>query len=228
MLGDSAVGKTCIVKSAVTAGTEKGLDSSQMATTSTMGVHLVPTTRRVAAGTAKLQIWDTAGQERFRSLAPTWFRGAQGVVLCYDLTRHESFVNVRSWMEDVSRHVGDCAVVLLANKADLASKGRAVDSKAGKAAADGLGVPFFETSAVTGQGIDAAFDALATEMLRRAAASSSGDSTPSAAGGAGARDKRPSGSAAAGGAGAAASKPKDIVDLADTKPVEESAGGCSC
>lgn len=156
-----------------------------------------------------------------------------GVVLCYDLTRHESFVNVRSWMEDVSRHVGDCAVVLLANKADLASKGRAVDSKAGKAAADGLGVPFFETSAVTGQGIDEAFDALATEMLRRAAASSasgagSGDTTPSAAGGAGARDKRPSGSAAAGGAGSAAATPKDIVDLAGTKPVEESAGGCSC
>lgn len=148
-----------------------------------------------------------------------------GVVLCYDLTRHDSFVNVRSWMEDVSRHVGDCAVVLIANKADLASKGRAVDSKAGKAAADGLGVPFFETSAVTGQGIEEAFDALATEMLRRAGASSSGDSTPSA-GRPGARDKRPS----AGGAGAAsaAPAPKDIVDLASAKPVEESAGGCSC
>lgn len=68
---------------------------------STIGVdfkvkHLDMSGRRV-----KLTIWDTAGQERFRTLTSSYYRGAHGVVLVYDVTRTDSFENLEQWLKEV-------------------------------------------------------------------------------------------------------------------------------
>jgi small GTP-binding protein len=64
-----------------------------------------------------MQIWDTAGQERFRSITPTYFRDAVGLVLIYDITKGETFRNVRAWISDIKTHADGVIIMLLGNKA---------------------------------------------------------------------------------------------------------------
>ena len=72
----------------------------------------------------KLQVWDTAGQERFRNIAPVYFRGADGLMLVFDVCNETSFENVRNWLTDIERHVEKQTVVkmLVGNKADRAQE----------------------------------------------------------------------------------------------------------
>eukprot|EP01052_Picozoa_sp_SAG31_P030442 SAG31_NODE_3123_length_4651_cov_2.784490_4_plen_113_part_00 len=73
----------------------------------------------------KLQLWDTAGQEKFRSLASTYYRGAAGIAIVYDITDRQSFESARNWIADVRKHTDhlggtDAPVrMLLGNKVDL-------------------------------------------------------------------------------------------------------------
>ena len=120
IIGDSAVGKTCIFKK-ITSGTfnEKSI--------STIGMD-----RRTLAFTIKnsegndieveVQLWDTAGQERFRSITTSYYKSSQGLILMYDITKKESFDNVENWIENVNDSLGDVndyLLVLLGNKLDL-------------------------------------------------------------------------------------------------------------
>ena len=67
----------------------------------------------------KLQIWDTGGQERFRTIIPSYFRGAMGIFLVYDVTNEESFTNVRKWMEIITQHSAENVNrILIGNKCD--------------------------------------------------------------------------------------------------------------
>lgn len=54
----------------------------------------------------QLQIWDTAGQERFRTITQSYYRGAHGVIIAYDITKSDSFQSVPRWVEDVKRYAG--------------------------------------------------------------------------------------------------------------------------
>eukprot|EP01121_Diplochlamys_sp_Union-15-3_P005013 TRINITY_DN1524_c0_g1_i1.p1 TRINITY_DN1524_c0_g1~~TRINITY_DN1524_c0_g1_i1.p1 ORF type:complete len:150 (-),score=24.10 TRINITY_DN1524_c0_g1_i1:8-457(-) len=90
----------------------------------------------------KLTVWDTAGQERFRTIINGFFRGAQGVIIVYDVTDVNSFENVPSWLKDVPSNV---AKLLVGNKADL--KNRQVDFETANAFAKKLGIDYVETSA---------------------------------------------------------------------------------
>ena len=68
-----------------------------------------------------MQIWDTAGQERFRTITQTYYKGAMGIVLMYDVTREDSFNNVSSWIKQIEQHAKpDVEKILIGNKADLA------------------------------------------------------------------------------------------------------------
>jgi small GTP-binding protein len=108
-----------------------------------------------------MQIWDTAGQERFRSITPTYFRDAVGLVLIYDITKGETFRNVRAWISDIKTHADGVIIMLLGNKLDVPDKERAVSFDEGQQLASSYGIPFLETSAKTGYGVMEAFDALA-------------------------------------------------------------------
>jgi Ras-related protein Rab-1A len=73
--------------------------------------------------TVKLQIWDTAGQERFRTITSSYYRGAHGIIVVYDITDLESFNNVKQWLHEIDRYASENVnKLMVGNKSDLTSK----------------------------------------------------------------------------------------------------------
>ena len=97
----------------------------------------------------KLQIWDTAGQESFKSITRSYYRGAAGALLVYDITRKETFNHLTRWLEEVRQNGNpDIMIMLIGNKADLDSR-RQVSTEEGERFAKENGLIFLETSAKT-------------------------------------------------------------------------------
>ncbi|XP_017358722.1 ras-related protein Rab-18-like isoform X2 [Cebus imitator] len=86
----------------------------------TIGVDFKVKTISVDGNKAKLAIWDTAGQERFRALTPSYYRGAQGVILVYDVTRRDTFVKLGNWLNELETYCtrNDIVNMLVGNKID--------------------------------------------------------------------------------------------------------------
>ncbi|KAK3183618.1 hypothetical protein Dsin_030904 [Dipteronia sinensis] len=117
--------------------------------------------------TIKLQIWDTAGQERFRTITSSYYRGAHGIIIVYDVTEMESFNNVKQWLNEIDRYANDSVCKLLVgNKCDLVDD-KVVDTQTAKAFADELGIPFLETSAKDSINVEQAFLTMASEIKKR-------------------------------------------------------------
>ena len=113
----------------------------------------------------KLQIWDTAGQESFRSITRSYYRGAAGALLVYDITRRDTFQHLESWLSDARQHANpEMAIILVGNKADLDAK-RQVTREEGEAFAKEHGMAFLETSAKMGQNVEDAFLNTAASIL---------------------------------------------------------------
>ena len=105
----------------------------------------------------KLQIWDTAGQERFRTITTSYYKGAQGIVIVYDISDLNSFEHVKSWMNDIDKFAKEGVFkILVGNKSDLVDK-RQVSKEKGKQLADSYGIPFLETSAKNNENIEKLF-----------------------------------------------------------------------
>lgn len=105
----------------------------------------------------KLQIWDTAGQESFRSITRSYYRGAAGALLVYDITRRDTFQHLSRWLEEAKSHAQPNMVILLiGNKNDLEHR-RAVTAEEGQEFADANGLLFLETSAKTAFNVEQAF-----------------------------------------------------------------------
>lgn len=86
-----------------------------------------------------MQIWDTAGQERFRTITSSYYRGAHGIIVVYDVTDRTSFQNVKQWLGEIDRYACESVnKMLIGNKADLVDK-RTVDFNEGKELADSIG-----------------------------------------------------------------------------------------
>ncbi|KAE8709663.1 Ras-related protein RABA6a [Hibiscus syriacus] len=113
LIGDSAVGKSNLLSRF--ASDEFRLDSKP-----TIGVEFAYRNVKIGDKIIKAQIWDTAGQERFRAITSSYYRGALGAVLVYDITRRATFDSVKKWMHEL-REFGDSTivVVLVGNKSDL-------------------------------------------------------------------------------------------------------------
>ena len=72
---------------------------------------------------AKVQVWDTAGQERYRSITNAYYRGAEAIMIVFDMTNKESFSNIQNWMDEIIKYTGkDVVIVIGANKVDLTEK----------------------------------------------------------------------------------------------------------
>ena len=104
--------------------------------------------------TIKLQIWDTAGQERFRTISSTYYRGAHGIIVVYDITNMDSFKNVKRWLTEIDKYARDnVSKLLVGNKMDFGdsdAKLRQVSHSKGKeyaAAAAQLGATAAHSSA---------------------------------------------------------------------------------
>jgi small GTP-binding protein len=119
--------------------------------------------------------WDTAGQERFRVIATSYYRGADGIIVVYDITDHETFENVKQWLGEIEKHGTEgVKTLLVGNKCDLEEK-RAVSYEEAKAFADERGMPFIETSAKDDQGVEEAFVELARQIKDKLADSMDAD-----------------------------------------------------
>jgi Ras-related protein Rab-8A len=168
MLGDSTVGKTTLLHRYNSPG-----DDFNPHFISTIGIDFRVTQVNVDGCSMRLRIWDTAGQERFRSITLSYFRGAEGILLVYDVTKRSTFDNIRTWMEQIEYNAGpNVATVLIGNKSDM-EECRQVTQAEGQALAGGLqqllGRPvlFFETSAKHRTNVDESFLAVAREVLAR-------------------------------------------------------------
>ena len=115
----------------------------------------------------KLQIWDTAGQERFRTISSTYYHGAHGIIVVYDVTNRTSFENVVRWLTEIDKYAREGVnKLLVGNKSDATEEGaeRQVSMTEGKAFAESKDIPFLETSAKNGTFVDTAFLMMAHDI----------------------------------------------------------------
>ncbi|XBI61724.1 hypothetical protein VPH35_042476 [Triticum aestivum] len=131
---------------------------------STIGVDFKIRTVEQDGKTMKLQIWDTAGQERFRTITSSYYRGAHGIIIVYDVTDQDSFNNVKQWLNEIG------------NKSDLTDK-RVVSYETAKAFADEIGIPFMETSAKNALNVEQAFMAMSASIKDRMASQPAANNT---------------------------------------------------
>jgi small GTP-binding protein domain len=158
IIGDSGVGKSNIFNRFIR--DEFNLDSK-----ATIGVEFSAKNVTVQDKVIKCQVWDTAGQERFRALAKSYYRGAVGCLLVYDITNYDSFQHLDKWLKEVKDHAEPHLVVLLiGNKCDLEEK-RAVKQEEGAEFAEKNGLGFIEVSAKDNLNIETAFSRLTTEIF---------------------------------------------------------------
>merc|ERR1719183_1883349 len=150
IIGDEAVGKTCLLLQF----TDKRYRTTHQVT---VGVEFGSRTVEISGKMIKLQCWDTAGQDRFRSIIRSYYRGAAGALLVYDITRRESFEHVSQWLQEARTNADpDLVITLVGNKCDKEAE-RQVAYEEGHAFASQHGLYFLETSAYTGQMVDEAF-----------------------------------------------------------------------
>ncbi|CAN1181593.1 Ras-related protein RABD1 [Linum perenne] len=160
LIGDSSVGKSCLL---LRFADDSYVDSY----ISTIGVDFKIRTVELDGKTVKLQIWDTAGQERFRTITSSYYRGAHGIIIVYDVTDMDSFNNVKQWLNEIDRYANDTVCKLLVgNKCDLVEN-KVVDTQTAKALADELGIPFLETSAKDSINVEQAFLTMAAEIKKK-------------------------------------------------------------
>ncbi|VDL59496.1 unnamed protein product [Hymenolepis diminuta] len=157
LIGDSGVGKSCLLL-------RFSDDTFTDTYISTIGVDFKIRTLELDGKIVKLQIWDTAGQERFRTITSSYYRGAQGIIIVYDITDEASFTNLKTWLTEIDLYANTTVNrLLVGNKCDLASR-RAVSFEDGQSRADSLSIPFLETSAKTAENVHQAFVKMATQI----------------------------------------------------------------
>ena len=158
LLGNSDVGKSSLLL--------RYVDSVWSDTfVPTIGVDFKVKTIEIDGKKVKLQIWDTAGQERFRTVVSTYFRGAHGLFLIYDITNRDSFKNLENWLIEIEKNASENVLkILIGNKNDLEDE-RDIASDEGKAFANRNGMQFIETSAKKNTNVNEAFETLGKLMI---------------------------------------------------------------
>lgn len=162
IIGDSGVGKSCLL---LRFSDDIFTDSF----ISTIGVDFKIRTIEIGGSKIKLQIWDTAGQERFRTITSSYYRGAHGIIVVYDVTEQKSFNNITKWLKEIDTFAGPTVQKLLVgNKCDLENE-RAVSTDQGKELAAKLNIPFVETSAKDSINVEQAFIKMAEDIKNKPA-----------------------------------------------------------
>ena len=159
LLGDSTVGKTCFLL--------RYCDKTfQDAHLSTIGLdYRVKTMTLKNNKNIKLQIWDTAGQDRFRAITKNYYKGANGIILIYDVTNLQTYENVKNWITQIREETNPNVVIYLAgNKIDIPEEERVVKTEEGKEIANEYKLQFKETSAKDGINVNEVFQELVEKI----------------------------------------------------------------
>lgn len=159
LIGDSAVGKSSLLVSFISNAVED--------LAPTIGVDFKIKLLTVGGKRLKLTIWDTAGQERFRTLTSSYYRGAHGIILVYDVTRRDTFTNLSDvWAKELELYSTnqDCIKMLVGNKVDREGE-QVVSREEGLTLAKELGCLFLECSAKTRTNVEQCFEELALKIM---------------------------------------------------------------
>jgi len=163
LLGESTVGKSCLTNRYV-------LNDFDFNSIATVGMDIRIKNIDMDGKVVKLQVWDTAGQERYRGITKAFHRGANGVMFIYDITNRQSFQRLQSWISDFEKSttsIDPTPMVVVGNKADM-DELRAVEKSTAQEWCDFMGIPYMETSALTGEGVEEAFFAIAKDAALHA------------------------------------------------------------
>ena len=159
LLGDSSVGKTCFLL--------RYCDRTfQEAHLSTIGLdYRLKTMTLENNKNIKLQIWDTAGQDRFRALTKNYYKGANGIILIYDISTTQTFENVKVWINQIKEEANANVIIyLVGNKIDLPKDKRTVSEEEGQKLADEYKFLFKEASAKEGTNVNEIFQELVEKI----------------------------------------------------------------
>ena len=157
LIGNSFVGK----KSLLLKFTEGNFPDSNMAT---IGVEFKEKIIKIKDKDVKLQIWDTSGQERFRSITKNFFRNADGIIFIFDVTKYQTFQNIKDWIIDSEIAGNDFKKILVGNKIDLENE-RKIDKEKIESYANKKNIKYFEISAKEGKNVDEIFNVMAELIL---------------------------------------------------------------
>lgn len=159
IIGDSGVGKSSLLLRFA-----DNMFSGSYITT--IGVDFKIRKINVDGEMVKLQIWDTAGQERFRTITSTYYRGTHGVIVVYDVTSADTFVNVKRWLHEIDQNCDDVQRILVGNKDDNPEK-KVVEKEDAVKFAQQMGIQVFETSAKDNKNVEDVFNAITRMVLRQ-------------------------------------------------------------
>ncbi|KAK8878175.1 Ras- protein Rab-31 [Tritrichomonas musculus] len=162
LVGDTGVGKSCIAKRAFT----QNFDPT-VAPGSTIGAEFYEGVINLDSNgnSIKFEIWDTAGQEAYRSLTPVFFKQSVIAIFVFDITNPKTLETLDYYVKALRDYEPNCFIAVVGNKIDLADD-RKVSREEGQEYANKVGTEFYmETSAMTGEGINNLFEALANQKL---------------------------------------------------------------
>ena len=160
LLGDSGVGKSCIIIRYI----ENNFSNNLM---NSIGVDFKLKNIEIDSKNIKLQIWDTAGQERFKTITTSYYKGAHAILVVFDITDRDSFDHIRNWMVDIDKFAKEGVLrILVGNKCDLSHE-RKVTTEEAKGIANKYGIKYIETSAKDTINIDDLFVSTAKYLLSK-------------------------------------------------------------
>ena len=157
VVGDSGVGKTNLINRFAS-------DKFDTNSKATIGVEFVYKALKINKDVIKVEVWDTAGEERYKAITSSYYKGAKGAIIVYDLTNEESFKNVEIWMNEViKKGQKGMQLLLIGNKKDLVND-RLVSEEKGIEKAKELNMHLFEASALEKTNVNEAFNYLMREI----------------------------------------------------------------
>ena len=158
LLGDTDVGKSSLILRY----TEETFNSKLV---NSIGVDFKMKKKEIDGKIIKVQIWDTAGHERFRSITYSYYRGANAIIIVFDITDKKSFLSITEWLKQIEKHAKENVFkFLVGNKSDLAEE-RKVTFEEAKEYADKHDLPYIETSAKEGININELFESSIKSFL---------------------------------------------------------------
>ena len=161
LIGDSGVGKTCIISRFISNEFEKELDSTDGASYGTKELYLPKLKKKII-----LDIWDTAGQERYKSLTKFFYKDAQIIIMVYDITKKQTFENLKNqWYKEIQElSEKNYILAIVGNKSDLYETEQ-ISEKEAREFAESINAIYELTSAQNNSGIQQLFEDVGMKYL---------------------------------------------------------------